>query len=275
MIEVELGSYRLGIAEDFGPRIVSLRRDDSPELLAHLNDSHALQHPGGVYRFHGGHRLWAAPEHPEVTYANDDHACRISLENGSTTVLGPPDRAGLIKSIVVTSEGDSLLLEHRITGGQVGQQIAAWAITQLPLGGTVILPVAGEDTGPRPNRNLVLWPYTKLDDPRLRFGEAVVLITTRDGSPLKLGFGPLPQRLGYLRDGWLFIKERRSTPGGGVPDFGAVSQVYLGQGFCELESVGEVSDTHAGPALVSELWSVQACPDEATASNLVLGGEPT
>lgn len=275
MTEFELGSYRLGIANDFGPRIVSLRRDDSPELLAQLDSGHAIEHAGGIYRFHGGHRLWAAPENPEVTYANDDHACKVSVENGTATVLGPPDSAGLIKSIAVTGKDGSLLVEHRITGRREAHQLAAWAITQFPVGGTAILPLDGEDTGPRPNRNLVLWPYTNLDDPRLRFSRGAALVATDDGSPLKLGFGPVSGRVGYLRDGWLFIKENGSKPRGTVPDLGAVSQVYVGQGFCELESVGELADISDHPALVSELWSVLACDDEATALDLVRGENST
>lgn len=275
MTEVELGAYRLEIANDFGPRIVSLRRDDSPELFAQLSDDHAIEHAGGIYRFHGGHRLWAAPENPEVTYANDDHICSVSVENGTAKVLGPPDSAGLVKSIVLTTSAESLLIEHRIAGGQAAQRLAAWAITQFPLGGKAILPLAGEDTGPRPNRNLVLWPYTSLDDPRLQFGESVALVAAGDGPPLKLGLGPMPQRLGYLRDGWLFMKETGSPPRRTVPDFGAVSQIYLGQGFCELESVGELTAIDDQPALVSEVWSVLACDDETTASDLVVGGRPT
>lgn len=273
MTDVELGAYRLEIANDFGPRVVSLRRDDSPELLAQLSDDDAIDHPGGIYRFHGGHRLWAAPENPEVTYANDDHACSVRVENETAMVLGPPDSAGLVKSIVLTSKGDSLLIEHKIAGVQAARQLAAWAITQFPLGGTVIFPLAGEDTGPRPNRNLVLWPYTNLGDPRLQFGKSVALVATGDGSPLKLGLGPVPQRLGYFRDGWLFMKETGSTPRRTVPDFGAASQVYVGQGFCELESVGELTDIDDQPALVSEIWSVLACEDAAAASDLVLGGK--
>ncbi len=100
----------------------------------------------------------------------------------------------------------------------------------------------------------------------------MALVATGDGSPLKLGVGPTPQRLGYFRDGWLFMKETGSTPRRTVPDFGAASQVYVGQGFCELESVGELTDIDDQPALVSEIWSVLACEDAATASDLVLGG---
>jgi len=275
LTEVEVGPYKLGIAGDFGPRIVSLRRGDSPELLAKLGDEHALEHPGGIYRFHGGHRLWAAPEYPEITYANDDHKVKVSFQDGRVNLLGPPDGAGLTKSIFVSRNDDSLLIDHRITGGDQSRQLAAWAITQFPLGGTAILPFVGDDTGPRPNRSLVLWPYTNLNDPRLRFMEGGALITSDDGLPLKLGFGPMPQRLGYFREGWLFMKENHSIPGETVPDFGATNQVYVGQGFCELESVGELVDVSEQAAFLSEIWSVLECEDETAALELVLGGHPS
>ena len=270
MTEVELGSYRLGVANDFGPRIVSLRRDDSQELLAQLDDGYVLEYPGGIYRFHGGHRLWAAPEYPEVTYANDEHACEVTVQDGMVTLSGPPDDVGLIKSIVVTNKDDSLVVEHRITGGDVSRELAAWAITQFPLGGTAILTLTGENTGPRPNRSLILWPYTNLGDPRLRLGEAATVVASGEGPPLKLGFGPMPQRLAYFKDGWLFMKENNSTIQARVPDFGALSQVYLGHEFCELESLGELVDVSAQPAVVSEQWSVLECEDEARALDLVL-----
>lgn len=271
MTEVELGSYQLRIASDFGPRIVGLARHDGPELLAQLDSGHVIEHPGGIYRFHGGHRLWSAPEEPEVTYANDDHACKVSVERDTATVLGPPDGAGLTKSIVITAVGDGLRIDHTISGGREPRQLAAWAITQFPLGGTAILPLVGERTGPRPNRKLVLWPYTTLDDPRLRFSDRVASITASDGLPLKLGVGPMPQPLGYFRDGWLFMKEVSSTPAATEADLGAVSQVYLGQGFCELESVGELVDVSVRAASVSEQWSVVTCDDETAALEMVLG----
>jgi hypothetical protein len=273
LTEVELGSYQLGIATDFGPRIVSLRRDNGPELLARLDNSHAIDHPGGVYRFHGGHRLWAAPERPEITYANDDHACKVKVEEAKVTVTAPPDSAGLTKSVVISRDEDTLLLEHTITGVPGTPELAAWAITQFPLGGVAIVPVTGGDTRPRPNRNIALWPYTRLDDPRLRFGEAVAVVTADDGPPLKLGTGPAPQRLGHFREGWLFMKEVGSSPRKTVPDFGAVNQIYLGQGFCELESVGGIVDVGREPASISERWRVVACDDENAALDLVLGGE--
>ena len=58
---------------------MSLRRDNGPELFAQLGEDVVIDHPGsGIYRFHGGHRLWAAPEVPAITYASDDHPCVVS-----------------------------------------------------------------------------------------------------------------------------------------------------------------------------------------------------
>lgn len=272
MTEVELGSYQIGIANDFGPRIVSLRRDDSPQLLAQLDTGQAIDHPGGVYRFHGGHRLWAAPEIAEITYAGDDHLCEVNVENGTASVTAPPDGAGLTKTMKVSCRGDDLMVEHRIEGTPGDdRELAAWAITQFPLGGLALLPMTSDDTGPRPNRTVVLWPYTSLDDPRLRFDTGAALITASDGPPLKLGVGPVAQRLGYLREGWLFTKEAVFTSEGAVPDFGARSQVYVGQGFCELECIGGLVAIGDRPARISEIWTAATCPDEGAALDATLG----
>lgn len=272
MTEVELGPYRLGIANDFGPRIVSLSREGGPELLAQLEPGKVIEFPGGVYRFHGGHRLWASPEIPEVTYANDDHACRVRQEADAVTVVAPPDSAGLAKTIAISRRDSDLLVAHSISG-RSPRQLAAWAITQFPLGGTAILSMAGEDTGPRPNRNMVFWPYTELNDPRFRLRKHAAIIEAGQGPPLKIGAGPAPQGLGYLREGWLFFKKAHERPGGDTPDFGAVSQVYVGQGFCELENVGGRVDVSTEAASIAERWRVVPCDDVNEALDLILGGD--
>ena len=80
------------------------------------------------------------------------------------------DRAGLLKEISVsaTAGGDAVVVEHVLTRRGRPVDVAPWAITQLPLGGTAIVPVDGPDGGPQANRSLVLWPYTDLGDDRTR-----------------------------------------------------------------------------------------------------------
>jgi hypothetical protein len=261
-VAAELGPYRVEVATDFGPRITSLRLGDGPEQFADLGHETILEHDGGTYEFRGGHRLWAAPEDPSVTYAPDNHRCKVSVSDVGLSLLGPEDEAGMIKEIAISREDDSLVVEHRMSRPAGGRALAPWAITQLPMGGTAILPYRADGSGPTANRYLVLWPYTSLEDRRLALSDEAIEIEALEGRQLKLGAGPSPGKLGYFRDGFVFIKEIESAQGRDVPDFGASGQIYVGQGFCELESVGGLTDlSDGGVARLRERWSVAECAD--------------
>lgn len=271
-LDIALGSYRIGVATGFGPRITSLRLGDGPEMFARFGPDKVLTYDGGEYAFRGGHRLWAAPEVPQVTYAADDHECEVTHDS-TVTVTAPPDRVGLVKEMEVSQQDGALVVEHRLSrSGGEGPPSAPWAITQVPLGGTAIIPLRGEDNAPQANRNLVLWSYTSTEDPRVSLNDRVLTIHAGDGSPNKFGIGPTPGRLGYLRDGWLFIKEIEDADDRTVPDFGAVGQVFVGMGFCELESMGGLASLNGGgKAVVRETWTVSECADLDTAVGLTLG----
>lgn len=270
---IEFGPYQLEIASDFGPRITSFRLGEGPEQFVSLGKETALEYPGGTFEFRGGHRLWAAPENPDVTYASDVHDCVISEGDGVVTVTAPRDDAGLVKEITVSLDDGALVVEHRLTSSsEWGMSVAAWAITQLPMGGTAIIPFEAEDTGPSANRYLVLWPYTSIEDRRVNLCDEAIEVRALHGPDLKLGVGPSPGRLGYYQDGVVYIKEVEPATDRQVPDFGAVGQVYIGQGFCELESVGALTDlSDGGVALLSERWSIAECADVDAAIQLIVG----
>ncbi len=269
----ELGDYRIEVATEFGPRITSLSLEGGPETFIELGPEAVLSHGEGHFRFRGGHRLWAAPEIPEISYAPDDHPCRIEENDGLVSVSGPVDAAGLAKEIGVSADGDSLVVSHRIAAeeGRVASA-APWAISQLPLGGTAIVPVVGVDTSPTANRYLVLWPYTSLEDSRVTMGDDVLELRAAPGPAIKFGVGPTPGRLGYFHDGFVFVKEIEPAGDRVVPDFGAVGQVYVGQGFCELESVGGMVDFADGQrATITERWTIVDCGDLESAISITLG----
>lgn len=272
-MQVTLGPYHLGIATEFGPRIMSLRLGDGPELLARLGAEASLVHDGGTYHFRGGHRLWVAPELAAVTYAPDDHECEVAREDDTVTVTALADSAGLVKEITVSADGDSLVVDHRLTGNGFTGSVAAWAITQFPLGGHLIIPLVGDDTARSANRYLVMWPYSSVEDRRVTLGDDVLELEAQPGPEIKFGVGPSPGRLGYLKEGFVFIKEIESAQGRTVPDFGSAGQVYVGAGFCELESVGGITDLSAGEeALLRERWTVHDCGDVEAAVRLTVGG---
>jgi hypothetical protein len=274
-MQVSLGPYGLEVATTFGPRITGLRKGDGRQVLARLPDT-VLDHPGGNYRFEGGHRLWVSPEVAEITYANDAHQCEVVDDGHQVSIVAPPDAAGVSKRIEVTLDGAVLVVTHQVGRPGAGPALAPWAITQFPLGGIAFLPLQGKDgVGAGASRYLVMWPYGSIEDPRVDLSDRVIQIAAAEGAPIKYGAGPDPGRLGYLREGTLFVKEIEPATERDVPDFGAVGQVYVGQGFCELESVGGRFDLSAGhTATLVERWWVQDCPDVDTALTLLAVATP-
>jgi hypothetical protein len=274
-VKFTLGRYVLEVATEFGPRVTGLRVEDGPNLLAVLSPDVVVGDTGDPYVFMGGHRVWASPEIPEITYAPDRHECSVSGDGDVVVVAAPPDRAGVVKEISIARLGQTLEVVNRLLFTRdLGLRLAAWSITQFPQGGRAIIPLAAADTAPLPNRTLVLWPYTSLSDHRLSFGGEAVVVEASGDDPIKLGIGPSPGRLGYWRDGRLFVKTVEGTPKGESVDMGASGQVYVGNGFCELESVGQVtSATEGAVTSVSEVWSVLECPDPEVAVRLTTGEE--
>lgn len=268
-----LGRYALEVATEFGPRVTGLHVGDGPNLLAVLSPDVVVGEASDPYRFMGGHRVWASPEIPDIAYAPDQHECSVSGDGDLVIVAAPPDRAGIVKELSVTLLGQSLEVVNRLLFTRdLDLRLAAWSITQLPQGGRAIMPLVAEDTAPLPNRSLVLWPYTSLADRRLSFSDEAVILEGSGEDPIKLGIGPSPGRLGYWRDGHLFVKTVTNTGRDESFDMGAVAQVYVGAGFCELESVGEPASATVGAvASVTEVWAVAECPDPEMAVRLTLG----
>ena len=274
-INVTLGPYQLTAATAFGPRLTSLRRDDGPEMFARLGPEVVIKHPdSGIYRFHGGHRLWAAPEVPAITYAPDDHPCLVTSSSDRVVVTALPDKAGLAKVLEVSLADGRLIVDHRISNaGTNPVSIALWGITQFRLGGMALIPIGtGVVHDPfRADSSLVIWPYTDLTDQRLSWRRQAAIVEGTPGPAFKVGSGPDPGRIGYLFDRHLFTKEVLPAGMGDYVDRGAVAQVYVERSFCELESVGPVAPLDPGSSLSHrEVWEVTECADLATAYDRVV-----
>lgn len=266
-IRHQLGPYEVAVTTTFGPRVLGLKHDDSPEMFVTLDPEVSTSHPSGKkYRFRGGHRLWVSPEDAAVTYAPDDHECIVTSGTDSLTITAPPDLAGFEKTIDLKWSESRLEVGHHLRWlGKEPIEASPWAITQLPLSGLAILPVAGAGRGPGADRSIVVWPYTRLNDERISWAENTALIHAMPGAPIKLGSGPEPGSVGYLRKGHLFIK-RFAAPPGQYPDRGAIAQVYANEVFCELESLGPLVRLEPGEETrYFEVWEVTPCPDPESA----------
>ena len=246
-----------------GPRIVGLGRTGGANLLAETPDL-GWETPFGRYELVGGHRLWFAPEDPERGAVPDrDGLVAERLADGLRLVGAVEPGTGLVRTIEVRLEPGLPVLhlchELRNTGADT-LEIAPWSITQLPLGGRVLLPqspaVPGHEV--RPNRNVVLWPYTSWEDPRIRIRDGLVTVEAAGGTELKVGSFDEAGWVAYVRDGVALVRRFAPATGEPHPDLGCNVETYCGPHFLELEILAPLRALAPGDAAeLHERWELR------------------
>ena len=247
-----------------GPRIVGFYlKGVEGNLLAETPDIH-FPTPHGEYYLRGGHRLWTAPEDPFYTCPEDK--VNVIAENDRVMIRSEVDASGLEKEISFHVDKNRVVLTHRVTWhGKEPIELAPWAITQLRLGGMAILPHSNSD-GLQPNRNLVFWPYSQMNNERLELHDDLILIHGRaDQQAFKIG--------NYNPHGWiacllgnaLFVKRFSIDQIHRYPDMGCNVEVYVKDICIELETLGPLMLLKPRESVAhEETWEVTAVEYPAT-----------
>ena len=258
------GSLELDCLETAGPRIVGLRYKGSANLFASVPEI-SIPTPYGDYHYIGGHRLWYAPEAMPRSYVPD---------NDSLTVLEIPDGlllqgkresgTGIRKSIEIHLRPDlpQVSLKHTLVNEGLWEvELAPWTITMFRLGGVVILPVQSETEDMNallPNRHISLWPYSRINDPRLRFDDDFIFVSAKSDLPLfKIGtFNPRGW-VAYWNEGILFRKTFSVQENEVYPDHGCNAEIYCDEHFVELESLAPLVKLASGSSVShTENWEL-------------------
>jgi hypothetical protein len=270
---VENGWLRLEYLAETGPRIVRLLVTGSQQNLLAEVPGFSWETPHGTYAPLGGHRLWRAPESQSLTSLPEGRDLVIEEDPATTRLLQPADPyTGIAKSMEIKLLRDSPVVRviHSLRNeGASPVDLAPWAITMLPPGGAVFLPLRAETADPDglwPNRFLALWPYSEWNDPRFYFGpDALRLEATSDRGPAKLGTFIHAGWIGYLRRGVLFCKRFTPLPDRPHPDLGCNVEVYLHRDFVELETLGPLVLLKSGETVTHlETWEIYRDPSSPT-----------
>ena len=256
---------RLEYCTGIGPRIVSLAYQGSPNMLGDVPDIF-WDTPLGKFYPLGGHRLWISPERPEKTYIPDQNGLDVTRIPGGVELTGVKEAgSGVRKKVrIELNEKEPVVRITHVITNENPQPItfAPWAITMFRQGGTVILPqpVGNADAhGLLHNRILVLWPYTRLSDPRLSLGDDYILLNAAPSMPpVKFGYMNTAGWLAYWLDGILFRKTFASyIMGEAYADGGCNAETYCNDRFVELESVGPLAEVEpGGEAQLVESWEL-------------------
>lgn len=239
---------------EIGPRILRFGPVDGPNVL--FENKEQLGKTGGKeWMIYGGHRLWTAPEN-EQCYAPDND--RISFElfpgKGCRLSSSSDPKFKWQKSINLTWQPDGLLhLEHHLLNPtSQAMPVSPWCLTVLNQGGTALIPQPTHSPHPLdlpkgtqfsiedylPNRNLTLWKYTDLADPRLHLGRSLWRLDQKPKTQaFKLGFRHTEGWIGYRLGDLFFAKWISHEKDAPYPDHDANCEIFTNGEILEIEGL--------------------------------------
>lgn len=256
------------------PRIVRLNMKGFSNLFADTGNEKLATTYGDFY-FRGGHRLWHSPESMPRTYIPDVAGVTVNEIPGGVRIDQPAEPwTHIAKSIEIRLNPGrpQVILQHELRNdGAWAVELAPWALTMLKLGGVAILPQPVGDADPAgllANRQLAIWPYTKMGDPRLVFRDDFILIkaestATAESAPIKLGYFNPQGWLAYWIEGVLFTKRFDPIPDAQFPDGGCNMESYCNHKFIELETLGPLAKLSPEATVIhTETWELYSSFDQ-------------
>ncbi len=242
-IEISNGIVDLIATTDVGPRIIRFGFVDGPNEFLEVKDQ--LGTTGGEeWKMYGGHRLWLSPESIQRTYEPDNSRIAWRKKKNGVTLVAPVSPWLQIKKeveIIMSPDEAKVTVLHRLTNKSPWPvELAAWPITVMAAEGREIVPQTTTSTGLLPNRMLALWPYTKMNDKRVYWGEKYITLKQDPESDCRFKIG-LPNTEGwaaYANNGHLFVKQFLHFNGELYPDYSASSyETYTSYAILEMETL--------------------------------------
>ena len=259
------GTVDLVISTEFGPRILFYGFAGESNLFKNFDEQ--LAGPkGDEWQSYGGHRLWHAPEVFPRTYYPDNDPVPYDWDGKILTLMPEDEKGNNIGkriSIELSEEGTNVILDHElINKGIWDVELAAWCLSVMAPGGRAIIPQEEYKSHPEnlvPARPLVLWHFTKMNDPRFIWGERYIQVKQDDSYPSKqkIGVSNTKGWAAYCLEDVVFLKRYSYEEGAIYPDMGCNAEFYTEPGFLEIESLSPLTRlVPGGSVFQQEVWSL-------------------
>jgi len=245
-IRLTNGIIDLVITTDVGPRIIRYGFINQENELCIVESTMDLA-GGNEWRIYGGHRLWHSPEAKPRTYEPDNSPVTWEeIPDGIKTTqdVEPLSRIRKEMEITISSDTSTVRILHRLINlNPWSIELSAWGISAMATGGKEIIPQTQRDTGLLPNRLMVLWPYARLNDSRLHFGEKYIILQQKPDikQPFKLGIPNEDGWAAYFNHNHLFVKHHAHNRNAQYPDFGASYETYINDSMLEMETLSPLT----------------------------------
>jgi hypothetical protein len=261
-IQISNGIIELMVTIDFGPRIISYSLVGKENVL--YEDENKKITIGEIgCKLYGGHRLWISPEiQGRTDYPDNDSVQWKTIENGILLCAPIEEKNGIQKEmeIIIEPNSSNVKVNHMITNkGVWAIEMAPWALTVMAQGGKEVIPQPKRETGLLANRVLAVWPYTKMNDERVYWGDNYITIKQDPNSTraFKIGINNEEGWVAYFVRDQLFVKRYESNIEGQYTDYGVSYETYTNENIIELETLGELKNVQPGKKIIHiEQWSL-------------------
>lgn len=258
------------VTVDLGPRIIKCNLAGKENLMFNdverklWYDVSSLYGEGRSWYVYGGHRIWLSPEKfPDTYYPDNEKVVYTTSANGAVFTPAQQDITGLqfCLSVELDETEPKITVTNKITNcSKQPIEGAVWCLSAMDQGGAVIVPQPTEDTGLLNNRVLALWPYTKMSDSRVFWGDKYIALRQDPAIEdiIKFGINNTSHKVAYVNHGQALVKDYDvNHPGGNYPDGGMSCEAYASSLFIECETLSEVKKLKRGESIThTERWTL-------------------
>jgi hypothetical protein len=244
------------ITTHIGPRIISLTLNGKAN---HMLVDTAAPDPD-KFNLWGGHRVWHAPEHPVASYSPDNGKCdTVEIRNDGLTVLSYSPETKLKKgfSVKMSEDGEISVTNTVFNASLFDVELSIWGLTVMCPGGVLAIPNSSLDTKLLPNRFIALWPYSKMTDPRVYWGDKFITLKEdfKHDYAFKLGASVDAGTAAYFNHSQMFVKKFDFYYGAEYPSAYSNLETYTCQRFTEFETLSPLMTVESGEAAeFTEVW---------------------
>jgi hypothetical protein len=256
-VRMSNGIVELWVTVDFGPRVIRFSRVGMENIfwedlkMAPLGKAFDI-YGGEVTKVYGGHRLWISPEILPRCYYPDTKPVEYRETARGVEFIAPVEEMNNIqKSITIMLDDDkpTAVVDHAIKNCGLWEiEVAPWALTVMDAGAVEVVPMPARETGLLPNRNLVLWDYTAMNDPRVYWGKEYITLRQDKSAarPFKFGIYNEAGWCAVFNKGQVFFKFFEPVSEWEYPDGGCNFETYTNGAMLEAESLGALEYLEPG-----------------------------
>ena len=275
-LRLDNGKIEVYVTLDVGPRVIKFNASGCENLM--FNDKSRFVDvsqgfgEGKEWHTYGGHRTWISPEEMPLTYYPDNEPVEYDIEElgGKTTVLLTPPRQKVTNMqiqvrVTVYDDGDTMRIDHYLRNmGTETVKKGIWGITVTDVNGIAVLKQPERHNALLPDRQIVFWPYTRMNDERLLLGEKYIAVQQDPADtqvPAKIGYTNFEGKLYCFNKGQaMSISYDSDYTKGKYPDFGISSEIYTNKAILEIETLGHIGNILPGSFVHhTETWFVAPC----------------